>query len=121
MRQKPRASKTSLFTPLLISRIVIPGVLKAVVILVLYFVISASYSPEIGTTAAFTTLAIIEMLFAFICRSDKKSIFKIGIFFKYAYVTLRYNNIDATIINIKCTSFIFLAWTLYHYQKMLFI
>lgn len=80
MRQKPRASKTSLFTPLLISRIVIPGVLKAVVILVLYFVINASYSPEIGTTAAFTTLAIIEMLFAFICRSDKKSIFKIGIF-----------------------------------------
>ena len=80
MRQKPRSAKESLFTPFLITRIVIPGVLKAIIIFILYFVINQNYGHEIAVGSTFITLSIIEMLFAFICRSDRKSIFKIGLF-----------------------------------------
>ncbi len=79
MRQKPRNSNKRLFTPFLACRIVIPGVIKAIVIFVLYFLIENMYNPQIASGAIFVTLSAIEMLFAFICRSDKKSIFKIGI------------------------------------------
>ena len=80
MRQKPRSAKESLFTPFLIARIVIPAVIKAIIIFVLYFFINQSYGYEIAVGATFITLATIEMLFSFICRSDRKSIFKIGLF-----------------------------------------
>lgn len=80
MRQKPRKASEKLFTPFLISRILIPAVIKALVIFTLYFIISASYSHEIAMGATFITLSTIEILFSFVCRSDKKSIFKIGLF-----------------------------------------
>lgn len=80
MRQKPRSAKESLFTPFLITRIVIPAVIKAITIFVLYFIINQNYGHDIAVGTVFITLSTIEMLFAFICRSDRKSIFKIGLF-----------------------------------------
>ncbi|MEG2310531.1 MAG: cation-translocating P-type ATPase [Clostridia bacterium] len=80
MRQKPRNSKQSLFTPFLISRIAIPGILKAVIIFTMFFALKSIYTPAIASGACFITLAIIEILFSFVCRSDKKSVFKIGLF-----------------------------------------
>lgn len=80
MRQPPRDSKQNFFTPFLTLRIAIPGVLKAIVIFVMYFMIEASHGAEMAGGAVFITLAMIEILFAFICRSNKKSIFKIGLF-----------------------------------------
>lgn len=79
MKQPPRSSKESLFTPFLILRIVIPGIIKAIVIFALYFYIESIYNSDIAKGAVFITLSSIEMLFAFICRSDRKSVFKIGL------------------------------------------
>ncbi len=80
MRQKPRSANERLFTPFLILRIIIPAVLKAVVIFAIYFILKANYSVAIASAASFITLATLEILFSFVCRSDKKSVFKIGIF-----------------------------------------
>ena len=80
MRQKPRSAKESLFTPFLILRIVIPGILKSIIIFLLYFFVKGKYGNDIAIGSVFITLSTIEMLFAFICRSDKRSIFKIGLF-----------------------------------------
>ncbi len=80
MRQKPRSAKESLFTPFLVSRILIPGILKAIVIFLLYFFVNKTYGHDVAVGSVFITLSTIEMLFAFICRSDKRSVFKIGLF-----------------------------------------
>lgn len=79
MKQPPRSSKESLFTPFLILRIVVPGIIKAIVIFALYFYIEGIHGADIAKGAVFITLSSIEMLFAFICRSDRKSVFKIGL------------------------------------------
>ena len=80
MRKKPRSANERLFTPFLICRIVIPGVLKAAIIFAIYFLLKVNYGIKIASAASFITLATLEILFAFICRSDKKSVFKIGLF-----------------------------------------
>lgn len=79
MKQKPKSSQKRLFTPFLTCRILIPGIIKAVVILSMYFILEKNYGASIASGAIFITLSVIEMLFAFVCRSDKKSIFKIGV------------------------------------------
>jgi Ca2+-transporting ATPase len=79
MRQKPRKSKESLFTPFLTLRIIIPGILKSVCMILLYLLLENKYNSVIASTSVFLTLAIVEVLFAYICRSDKKSVFKIGL------------------------------------------
>ncbi|MDD3304443.1 MAG: cation-translocating P-type ATPase [Clostridia bacterium] len=79
MKQKPRNSRESLFTPFLMARIIVPGVLKAIIIFILYFVLENMYNATIASGAVFVTLSIIELLFAYICRSDRKSVFRIGL------------------------------------------
>lgn len=79
MRNKPRDSSKSLFTPFLIARIVIPGILKTIISFALYFYICNKYNEEYAGATVFLTLSIIEILFAYICRSSKKSVFKIGL------------------------------------------
>ncbi len=80
MRQKPRSAKESLFTPFLVSRILIPGLIKTVVIFLLYYFVNMSYGHNVAMGSVFITLSTIEMLFAYICRSDKRSVVKIGLF-----------------------------------------
>ena len=80
MRQKPRSAKEKLFNPFLISRIIIPGMIKTIVIFIMYFVINAKYGHETAMGTTFILLSTIEVLFAYICRSDKKSVFTIGLF-----------------------------------------
>ena len=80
MRQKPRNSKENFFNPFLISRILIPGILKAIVIFILYIIVEKSHGQDAARGAIFIAFSIIEILFAFVCRSDRKSVFKIGLF-----------------------------------------
>ncbi len=80
MRQKPRSASQKLFTPFLISRIVIPGILKTIVVFSTYFIINSKFGHDAAMGTAFILLSTIEVLFAFICRSDRKSVFKIGLF-----------------------------------------
>lgn len=80
MRQKPRSSSENFFTPFLTLRIVIPGIIKTIAMFLVYFFVEAGYGPDMASAAVFTSLSVIEVLFAYVCRSDKKPIFKIGLF-----------------------------------------
>lgn len=78
MRQKPRNSQENFFNLFLISRILVPGILKAIIIFIMYFMLERTHGEDVARGAIFITFAIIEILFAFVCRSDRKSVFKIG-------------------------------------------
>jgi len=80
MHEKPRNSNESIFNPFLVTRVVVFGVLKAIMVFLMYFILSNTYTSEIAKSATFITLCLVEILFSFICRSDKKSVFKIGLF-----------------------------------------
>ena len=78
-KKKPRSSKESIFSPFLITRVVTFGTLKAIMVFLMYFILSGIYNTEIAKSASFITLCLVEILFACVCRSDKKSVFKIGL------------------------------------------
>ena len=80
MRQKPRNSNEKFFTPFLTLRILIPGIIKTVLMFLIYFFVEKSYDANMASAAVFTSLSIIEVLFAYVCRSDKKPAFRVGLF-----------------------------------------
>lgn len=80
MRQKPRNANENIFTPFLILRIIVPAIIKTIATFLIYFIARKSYGDAVACGAVFMTLSFIEILFAYVCRSDKKSIFKIGVF-----------------------------------------
>ena len=80
MRQKPRNANKSIFTPFLILRIVIPAIIKTLAVFLIYYVSQIKYGAQVASAAVFITLSFVEMVFAIVCRSDKKSILKVGIF-----------------------------------------
>ena len=80
MHEKPRNSNESIFNPFLVTRVFTFGVLKTIMVFLMYFILSRTYTVDIAKSTCFITLCLVEILFSFICRSDKKSIFKIGIF-----------------------------------------
>ncbi|MCX8075301.1 MAG: cation-translocating P-type ATPase [Clostridia bacterium] len=80
MSRKPRSSSEKFFTPFLTLRIVIPALIKSIAVFILYYFTASNFDNSVATTSVFLTLSMIEILFAFVCRSDKKSIFQIGIF-----------------------------------------
>ena len=77
MRQKPKHG-TSIFTPFLVLRILIPAIIKTIVVFGVYFAANKTYSHDVAMGVSFITLSLMEILFAYICRSDKKSIASIG-------------------------------------------
>ncbi len=79
MRLKPRDSKESLFTPFLVLRILIPAIIKTVIVFAMYFFVKSKYEHDIASGAVFAVLCFMEILFAFVCRSSKKFIVKLGI------------------------------------------
>ena len=80
MKEKPRSAKEKFFNPFLLTRIIVPAVIKSIIVLVLYFVVEGMYSHIHAVTVAFITLTFMELLFAFVVRSDRKSIAQIGLF-----------------------------------------
>lgn len=79
MRIGPRDPKESLFTPFLILRIVIPAIIKTIIVFLMYFIVNEKYGHSVASGTVFAILCFMEILFAFVCRSDKKSVFKIGL------------------------------------------
>lgn len=75
MQRKPRSSNTHIFADGLGINLLWQGVVIAVLTLVSY-VIGAQTSPEAGTTMAFLTLSLCEMLHAWNMRSLSGSVFK---------------------------------------------
>ena len=80
MKQKPRDSKQSFFNKNLVLRIVIPAIIKSILILVLYSLVSILYGHEMACGSAFILLLFMELVFAISCKSREKTIFKMNIF-----------------------------------------
>ena len=80
MKEKPRKANAKFMSPFLISRIVVPAFLKSMIILILFFTMNNAFGSAVATTMAFITLSFAELLFAFVIRSDRKSILSIGLF-----------------------------------------
>lgn len=82
MKEKPRKANEKFFNPFLITRIIVPAVLKSIMVLALYFYVEANtlYTHSHAMTVAFIALSFAELLFAFVIRSDRKSVIKTGIF-----------------------------------------
>lgn len=82
MKEKPRKANEKFFNPFLVTRIVVPAVIKSIMVLVLYFLVEANplYTHAHAMTVAFIALSFAELLFAFVIRSDRKSILSIGLF-----------------------------------------
>lgn len=81
MKEKPRKADEKFFNPFLVTRIIVPAVLKSIMVLVLYFYVESNplYTHSHAMTVAFIALSIAELLFAFVIRSDRKSILSIGL------------------------------------------
>ena len=80
VKEKPRKASEPFFNKFLITRIIIPAVIKSIMVLGLYFAVEAKYTHEYAMTVAFISLSFAELLFAFVIRSDTKPIYKIGLF-----------------------------------------
>ena len=80
MSRNVRKKDSSFFTPFLISKIIISSILKTIAVILVYFLNKELYGINDGTTMAFLTLIILEMIFAYSCRNLKKSIFETGMF-----------------------------------------
>ena len=79
MREKPRSNNEKFFNPFLVTRIVVPAIIKSIIILSLYMYFEYTISHAVAVTISFITLVFIELLFAEVARSDRESILKIGI------------------------------------------
>ena len=80
MKREIRKRDASFFTPLLSAKIVSGAVLKAFVILLVYYIGYTKYSPEVGSTVAFVTLIFLEMMFSYTSRNLKSIIISKNIF-----------------------------------------
>ena len=82
MKEKPRKANEKFFNPFLITRIVVPAVIKSIMVLALYFYVESNvlYNHSHAMTVAFIALSFAELLFAFVIRSDRKSILSMGLF-----------------------------------------
>ena len=80
MHEKPRNSNESIFTPFFTTKIISFGVFKSILVFALYFIVNNYYETDIARSTVFITLCLVEIFFALVCRSDKKSVFKIGLF-----------------------------------------
>ena len=82
MKEKPRKANEKFFNPFLITRIVVPAVIKSIMVLALYFFVETNplYDHTHAMTVAFIALSFAELLFAFVIRSDRKSIISTGLF-----------------------------------------
>ncbi len=81
MKEKPRKANEKFFNPFLITRIIVPAIIKSIMVLVLYFFVESNpmYNHEHAMTVAFIALSFAELLFAFVIRSDRKTIIGTGL------------------------------------------
>lgn len=82
MEQPPRDPSEGVFSGGLQIRILVQGVAIAICTIISYIVglYSAGGSLERGRTLAFATLVLSQLIFVFNCRSERKSVFQLGLF-----------------------------------------
>jgi Ca2+-transporting ATPase len=79
MKKPPRRKEEGIINRDIITSMVFIGIIMAAVSLFL-FTVGMKDSIEKGRTFAFSALAFLEMYHVFNCRSEKRSIFSVGIF-----------------------------------------
>lgn len=80
MSKKPRKQSEPFFNKFTTSRIISSALIKFVVICIIYLYVDSQFGHLAASSAVFISLAIIEVMFALTCRSDNKSILKLGFF-----------------------------------------
>lgn len=80
MKQKPRKSKSSIFSEGLGGNMLYQGVLEGIITLLVFYAGTRMYSNEAAITMAFLTLGLIQLTHSLNVRSGKKSLFQIGLF-----------------------------------------
>ncbi len=80
MKREIRKKDSSFFTPFLISKLILVSILKALAILVVYFVNLKLYNIQVATSMAFLTLVLLEMVYAYSCRNLKKNVLNKNLF-----------------------------------------
>lgn len=80
MKQKPRRASSSFFSDGIGISIIYQGIMKGLITLTAYFVGLKLYSHETAVTMAFATLGLIQLTHSLNVRSNKKSLFSIGLF-----------------------------------------
>jgi len=74
MNRAIRKKDSSFFTPFLLAKIGVASVLKAIAIILIYFINLKSFNVEVATTMAFLTLILLEMFYSFSCRNLKETV-----------------------------------------------
>ncbi|MDW7673747.1 MAG: calcium-transporting P-type ATPase, PMR1-type [Bacillota bacterium] len=82
MSRKPRSPKESVFSQGLGRKIVFRGVQIAVGTLVVFVLglVLSGYNVELARTMAFTTLVFSQLFHVFDCKSERHSVFEVGVF-----------------------------------------
>lgn len=80
MEKKPRKKSEPFFTKFTSLRIIVAAIIKTVFLSGMFLLLSAMHGESTAASCVFIVLAITEILFAFSCRSDSKSILEIGVF-----------------------------------------
>ncbi len=74
MDRDVRKQDSSFFTPFLLGKIISSSILKAIIILLTYFIGLKSFDLPTASTMAFLALVLAEMIFAFSCRNLKEMV-----------------------------------------------
>lgn len=85
MERQIRKKDSSFFTPFLISKICMTSIIKAIAVLLVYFVNLKVFNISIATTMAFFTLVLLEIAFSYSCRNIKSSVLNKA-FFSNSYL-----------------------------------
>lgn len=85
MKRKPRSLHESFFADGVGTSIVYQGIVEGLLTLTAFYVGFTKWSPEVGITMAFASLALIQLAHSMNARSATESIFKLG-FFKNRYL-----------------------------------
>ncbi|HHW49585.1 MAG TPA: calcium-translocating P-type ATPase, SERCA-type [Clostridiaceae bacterium] len=80
MKRKPRKSQGNFFADGLGISIIYQGIIEGLITLGTYYTGLSLFSYEVAVTMAFATLGLIQLAHSFNVRSDRKSIFEIGLF-----------------------------------------
>jgi Ca2+-transporting ATPase len=81
MQRRPRSPQESIFAHGLPRRIIVRGIIISVAVLSIYIIgfFADGKNLDLARTMAFTALVFIQLFYVFDCRSERYSIFELGI------------------------------------------
>jgi len=80
MKQRPFGLKRKVFTPFMISMVIVSALIEAAVSLATFFVAESYFGYEVAMTLALLSVVLTELTFTYNCKELKGSSFKKGLF-----------------------------------------